>query len=598
MVERVGPGIPERASVGKRADPHRIQNDERDGHAQRIPTRGTLTDVSEENLREAFESAVDRWAPRARVVVVGVSGGPDSVALFRLCAAARSHGQFAELHAVHLDHGLRDGSHEDARFVRDLAAAHDVSVHVEAIDVGAVAKERGWNLAAGARRLRYELLSRIARAQGADVIFTGHTADDQAETVLHQLARGAAFLSGIPPRRGRVVRPLLEVRRHDILAYLEQIGQLYVEDPSNRDLALLRPWLRHDVLPSLEARVPGTVGALARHADVQREARAFMTDEAERRLGTEPIDAMRLAEAPLALQRQAIVGLLERHGAPVDFARVERILVSVRDRATTRIDIGEGVTVRLAYGQLDVVGEPSRPVEERTVEAEADLPEGAPTSLLVLDGPLHVRARRTGDVIRLPGGSKSVADLMIDRKVPRESRDALPLVARGSEVLWIEGVASSVEVEAPHDPDDVAMVQALEVAERGGARGELPVGAVILVRGEPIAEAHNETDAAGDPTAHAELLALQRAAAEHGRHALRDATLVVTLEPCPMCLGAVLQAHVKRVVYGARNRRDGALGGVTDLTTVPWKRSLDVRGGVRAGEASELLTRFFRERRG
>ena len=550
-----------------------------------------------ETVPDAFDAALARWAPNARTIVIAVSGGPDSVALLRLCIAARREGRFTALHAVHLDHGLREGSADDARFVRDLAAEHDVTAHLEAVDVASVAAERGWNLAAAARRLRYELFSRVARAEGADAILTGHSADDQAETVLHQLLRGAAFLSGIPPRRGRVVRPLLGVRRAELVAYLDALGQPYREDPTNRDLARLRPWLRHEVVRPLEDRAPGAVGALARHADVQREVRAFLVDEAVRRFGREPLDVRSLAAAPVALQRQAIAGLLARHGAPVDFAVIERIRGRLGDDAPSRLDVGEGVTVRLAYGRLDVAPEPPPPLEERPVADVSDLPDGAPTSLLELAGPLQVRSRRPGDVIRLAGGTKKVADLLIDRKVPREARDAIPLVARGNEVLWIEGVASSVEVAPPRDPDDDAMVRALEMARRGGERGELPVGAVIVVDGAVVAEAHNASEAAGDPTAHAELLALRRAAASQGRHALRDATLVVTLEPCPMCLGAALQAHLGRVVYGAGNRRDGALGGVTDLTAAPWKRTLEVRGGVRAAEASELLTTFFRERR-
>ena len=550
-----------------------------------------------ETVPDVFHAALDRWAPTARTVVVAVSGGPDSVALLRLCVAARREGRLEALHAVHLDHGLRDGSADDARFVRDLAAEHDVAAHLEAVDVAGVAAERGWNLAAGARRLRYDLFSRVARSVDADAILTGHTADDQAETVLHQLLRGAAFLSGMPPRRGRVVRPLLEVRRAAVAAYLDGLGQTYREDPGNRDLARLRPWLRHRLIPWLETRAPGVVHALTRHADVQREARAFLASEAERRFGTEPLDAKRMAAAPVALQRQAIAALLERHGAPVEFAAIERIRARLEGDAPARLDVGEGVTVRLVYGNLDVVPSSRAPVDERAVTGVSDLPDGAPASLLELAGPLQVRSRRPGDVIRLAGGTKKVADLLIDRKVPREARDALPLVARGTDVLWIEGVASSVEVEVPSDPDDDAMARALDVARRGGETGELPVGAVVVVDGEIVAEAHNETEAGGDPTAHAELLALQRTAAGHGRHALRGATLVVTLEPCPMCLGAALQAHVARVVYGASNLRDGALGGVTDITVAPWKRVLEVRGGLRAAEASELLTTFFRERR-
>ena len=123
------------------------------------------------------------------------------------------------------------------------------------------------------------------------------------------------------------------------------------------------------------------------------------------------------------------------------------------------------------------------------------------------------------------------------------------------------------------------------------------MGAVVVLDGVVVGEGANATRASGDPTAHAEVIALRAAAAAVGGWRLTGATLVVTLEPCAMCFGAVLAAHVARVVYGAENRRDGALGGVADLSTERWKRRPELRGGVRAREAEALLARFFVDRR-
>jgi tRNA(Arg) A34 adenosine deaminase TadA len=123
------------------------------------------------------------------------------------------------------------------------------------------------------------------------------------------------------------------------------------------------------------------------------------------------------------------------------------------------------------------------------------------------------------------------------------------------------------------------------------------VGAVV-VRGERvIGRGRNRTEAERDPSAHAEVLALRAAAADQGDWRLAGATLVVTLEPCPMCLGAALQAHVGRIVFGARNVREGALGGVVDLSAAPWTRTLEVEGGVLERECAALLSRFFARRR-
>ena len=127
--------------------------------------------------------------------------------------------------------------------------------------------------------------------------------------------------------------------------------------------------------------------------------------------------------------------------------------------------------------------------------------------------------------------------------------------------------------------------------------GELQVGAVVVLGGEVVGEAHNSSERDEDPTAHAEVLALRRAAAHTGDWRLSGATLFVTLEPCPMCMGAVLQTHLGRIVYGADNLREGAIGSVIDMRAGSWKRAPEVVGGVLAGVSARLLREFFAARR-
>jgi tRNA(adenine34) deaminase len=145
---------------------------------------------------------------------------------------------------------------------------------------------------------------------------------------------------------------------------------------------------------------------------------------------------------------------------------------------------------------------------------------------------------------------------------------------------------------------DAAMGIALDEARLALGHGDVPVGAVVLVDGEIVARRHNEREAAHDPTAHAEVLALRDAAASLGRWRLDDATLVVTLEPCPMCAGAAVSARLPTVVFGAHDPKAGALGSLYNLGTDPrLNHELQVVHGVRAPEAAELLTTFFAERR-
>jgi tRNA(adenine34) deaminase len=146
--------------------------------------------------------------------------------------------------------------------------------------------------------------------------------------------------------------------------------------------------------------------------------------------------------------------------------------------------------------------------------------------------------------------------------------------------------------------DDTAMGLALDLAREAAEAGEVPVGAVVLVDGRVVAARRNEREASGDPTAHAEVLALRDAAAVVGERRLHRATLVVTLEPCPMCAGAVWAAQVGRVVYGAADLKAGAMGSLYNLAVDQrLNHETDVRSGVRADEAAALLTEFFARRR-
>ena len=146
--------------------------------------------------------------------------------------------------------------------------------------------------------------------------------------------------------------------------------------------------------------------------------------------------------------------------------------------------------------------------------------------------------------------------------------------------------------------DDAAMAVALEEAEQAGAAGELPIGAAVLIDGALVARAGNRRERDGDPTAHAEVLALRAAAAQRGSWRLDGATLVVTLEPCPMCAGAILAARVARVVFGAANTENGACGTLYNLCVDPrLNHEVEVVPGVRAASSATLLDRFFADRR-
>lgn len=558
------------------------------------------------NLPAHLRDRLATLAPQGGKLLVGVSGGADSVALLRGLAEAGF-----DLAVAHLDHRLRPESADDAGFVAELAASLGLEARVERVDVARVANERGWNIEDAARRVRYEFLTRTARDLGIKAVAIGHTLDDQAETVLMQLLRGAAYLRGMTERRGMVVRPLLDVPRSRLRDYLAGLEQPWREDPTNRDRSRLRSWLRHEILPGLLDRFPDVATRLGHHAVLQSDVEDFVRSGARRmlRAGGSAADADGffdrgdLAAAAPALQREAIRFLFEAAAVAPAFERIEEVRRQLGRETPYRLTLAPTLTLRLAYGRLELARQ-AHPPADRSVVGPAELPPGVPASVLDLveeHGELRLRGRLPGDRMRLPGGSKSLARLLIDRKVPREERDALEVLASGSRVLWAEGIglAADVPAESGFDnaPDWRFMRRALALAEAGARAGELPVGAVLVRDGEIVGEAHNETETSGDPTAHAEVLAMRRAAVTLSDWRLSRCTLYVTLEPCPMCAGAAIESHLERIVFGASNLRDGALGSVADLLALRWKRRVQVRSGVLAREAGRLLNDFFAERR-
>ena len=155
------------------------------------------------------------------------------------------------------------------------------------------------------------------------------------------------------------------------------------------------------------------------------------------------------------------------------------------------------------------------------------------------------------------------------------------------------GIVTRVPVE-----DESYMREALAEAVRAREAGEVPIGAVVVAGGRIVSHGHNETIGACDPTAHAEILALRRAAKALGAHRIPEAEIYVTLEPCAMCVGALVQARVRRLVFGCRDPKAGA---VVSLYALASDRRLNHRfpfeEGILAEESRILLQTFFRERR-
>ena len=223
--------------------------------------------------------------PGARLLI-GLSGGSDSVALVLLLQELAVHDGFTIVSLAHLNHRLRCTAARDEQFCRELAGRVRLPLAVESIDVRSYAATQRLSVEDAARRLRYDFLHRVAGSITADRIAVGHTRDDQAETFLLKLIRGAGLtgLGGIHPRRGKVVRPLLDVGRGDLRSYLESRGQSWMDDETNDDLGNPRNRIRHKALPELNlAGGAPSAPAIARAAALVREDGQWLDELSGRR---------------------------------------------------------------------------------------------------------------------------------------------------------------------------------------------------------------------------------------------------------------------------------------------------------------------------
>lgn len=271
-------------------------------------------------LHQLVRRSIRRYGllpPGARVLI-GLSGGSDSVALACLLRDLSAHGEFAVVGLAHLNHQLRAAAGEDEAFSRDFAARHSLPIVIERADVRAHAAAERLSLEDAARRVRYSFLARTAAALGADQIAVGHTQDDQAETFFLKLMRGAGLtgLGGVYPRRDSVIRPLLDVSRLDLRAYLAGIGQPWIEDETNDDLDIPRNRVRHSIIPELNRAAGGpTSAAIARAAGLLRDDADWLDELAAARFqsvttSTEEglvIDVPALAGTPLPVLRRVLL---------------------------------------------------------------------------------------------------------------------------------------------------------------------------------------------------------------------------------------------------------------------------------------------------
>ena len=452
-------------------------------------------------------------AGRGDRVVVALSGGPDSVALVHILLELDRDGELTVAGAAHLNHQLRGADADtDEQFCRDLAAALGLALEVGRVDVRALAIEQGRSVEDAARIARYAFLERAADGLRAAVVAVGHSRDDQAETFLLRLIRGSGprGLAAILPRAGRVVRPLLDVRRVELRAYVAERGIRYRDDATNADVGIPRNRVRHELIPYLQREFsPGIVDVLAREAAIARDDEGRLQAEAidlaasvvlrnrdgaqvEVKALTSLHPALAARVARIALSRLAaerflgfdhIDALLEfaRSGAPgAALSLPGQQAVHRGDRLELRPEPSRGEGTRFEF-PLSIPGEVTLRSSGWTISAqplEAPPPGGlrgrgetVVVAVSALTLPLAVRNRRPGDRFKplgMGGAAKKLQDFLVDRKVDRELRDALPLVVDGADrIVWVVGQAVGEDFRVTEPSRGVILLKARRLGGEG-----------------------------------------------------------------------------------------------------------------------------------
>jgi tRNA(Ile)-lysidine synthetase-like protein len=424
--------------------------------------------------------------PADQPLIVALSGGIDSQVLVHALHQVVAESD-RELLAVHVDHGLRDESADDAQRVRQLCDVWDIACVVEQVDIPAWDRRLRQGVESAARHARYAALARTAREHGADVVVTGHTLDDQLETVLLRLLSGSGLegLSGMtmvserlvpinPDEKDsahiRVFRPLLSCSRADVETYAEAVGIQAIEDPSNTDLGFRRNAIRHTLIPQLEAIEPAVRSAVARTTELLQDDVRFIADvvdDAFERVIVERgslwmLDRRRFRALHPSVQRRLLLRMFERFVSIAVRLGRERIDAlrdaTVEGQPGKIIEIVDELVAYIDYDRV-AIGGASRiedelrrlswvpllePGSEIRLRGEIDIPllngwriRGESFHV----GDLVLRTRRDGDRTRGRRGREvKLQDWLVNHKVPRYLRDWLPMVALDDEIRWIIGL--------------------------------------------------------------------------------------------------------------------------------------------------------------
>jgi tRNA(Ile)-lysidine synthase len=437
-------------------------------------------------------------------VLIACSGGPDSAALLNLLYGIKDNYQI-QLYLAHINHGLRGSdSEKDETFVKSLGRVFDLPVFVKKIGVKKLSQREKLSIEEAARMARYEFFEALADRLKIDKIATGHTQNDQAETVLMRLLRGAgpAGLSGIPIKRGRIIRPLLKVPRKDILKYLKVNRIRFRVDKTNLKSHYLRNKVRNRLLPQLSKEYnPNLVAVLSRTAENLSESQSFINQQIELQTGrilsrqdknSIILNLPKLRRLSLVLQKGMIRSAWQKLSGelyPLDFDEVDRVLrLAISGKAGQRVNLKKNYWAEKSRASLIFMQKEPKlnklriPLKKEIrldklhlkIKSEifnrSDLPDKISTrnereAYLDLDKftlPPVLRGWKNGEKFKPLGmeGSKKLSDFFTDLKVPRYLRENVPVLSSNGRIAWVVGYRISEDFKVIPQTKRVLHLQA------------------------------------------------------------------------------------------------------------------------------------------
>lgn len=432
-------------------------------------------------------------------VVMGVSGGADSVALFLVLNELKEK-LGINLSVVHINHGIRKEAVEEAEYVETLCRKYGISYKLYEYDVNALSKEAGIGTEEMGRRLRYEAFNEVASSIDRAVIAVAHNMNDRAETMLFHLCRGtgARGLSSIKPVRDNIIRPLLCVTRQEIEAYVQEKGTRFYVDATNKTDDYTRNRIRNHVIPAMEQYVSKeAVEHMAEAASQLNELTAFAdmcTEKCYKEVlisggETVSIDLQKLRVQSPYIQKMIVKRVIDElvpGNRDITHVHLESVVDLFTKTGNHSVNLPYGIVFTVSYNCLEAtIGQKA---QTRTI-CEAVIPgnrlsiagEGTfefsvtakqkdfePTINLYtkslaydrIKGPLVIRTRRTGDYISVNnrGGTKKLKDYFIDEKIPSAERDNILLLADGNHILWVVGYRISESAKVTEETKQIFTV--------------------------------------------------------------------------------------------------------------------------------------------